>query len=63
MAYSTKLSDALHLLVFIEEQQGADLSSEEPRRKSFVGSSDDGKAETRRVDRKRDRARETAARP
>ena len=28
MAYSTKLSDALHLLVFIEEQQGADLSSD-----------------------------------
>ena len=28
MAYSTKLSDALHLLVFIEEQQGGDLSSD-----------------------------------
>ena len=28
MAYSTRLSDALHVLVFIEEQQGADLSSE-----------------------------------
>lgn len=27
MAYSTKLSDALHLLVFVHEQQGADLSS------------------------------------
>lgn len=27
MAYSTKLSDALHLLVFIHEQQGSDLSS------------------------------------
>lgn len=27
MAYSTKLSDALHLLVFIEERQGRDLSS------------------------------------
>lgn len=28
MAYSTKLSDALHLLVFIHEQQGSDLSSD-----------------------------------
>lgn len=28
MAYSTKLSDALHLLVFVHEQQGSDLSSE-----------------------------------
>lgn len=28
MAYSTRLSDALHVLVFIEEQQGADLSSD-----------------------------------
>ena len=28
MAYSTKLSDALHLLVFIEEQQGGDLTSD-----------------------------------
>ena len=27
MAYSTKLSDALHLLVFIATEQGADLSS------------------------------------
>lgn len=28
MAYSTKLSDALHLLVFVETGQGSDLSSE-----------------------------------
>ena len=28
MAYSTKLSDALHVLVFIHEQQGADLTSD-----------------------------------
>ena len=28
MAYSTKLSDALHVLVFIYEQQGADLTSD-----------------------------------
>lgn len=28
MAYSTKLSDALHMLVFIETGQGADLSSD-----------------------------------
>lgn len=27
MAYSTKLSDALHLLVFIATEQGSDLSS------------------------------------
>lgn len=27
MAYSTRLSDALHLLVFVEEHQGDDLSS------------------------------------
>ncbi|HJA01670.1 Rrf2 family transcriptional regulator [Candidatus Collinsella stercoripullorum] len=28
MAYSTKLSDALHLLVFVHEQQGSDLTSD-----------------------------------
>ena len=28
MAYSTKLSDALHLLVFVATKQGGDLSSE-----------------------------------
>lgn len=28
MAYSTKLSDALHVLVFIETRQGEDLSSD-----------------------------------
>lgn len=28
MAYSTKLSDALHVLVFIETRQGGDLSSD-----------------------------------
>lgn len=28
MAYSTRLSDALHMLVFVHEQQGADLSSD-----------------------------------